>query len=678
MVKESPLKSTWVEGERGGDGGEDGTALGEEEEGEDDEDIEDEFTHARGGGFRSRSGSQPILMHPTSKSHPRSALSHHRRTSSSQSAAFQRARALRSVNSMNSFMIGGSGSGPNSPLAAGFGFTKEEGVRAPPMNRGVSDEFVGGGAFEDNAGDDIAGDQTGRGVEAEVEVEAEDDDENHEEAVDEVGEPVWRRPSHSSSYSRARGLSFNSTGSSSAASGLPSPEAVTTPSTIDYPFHEPTSNNDLRARGASFSSVSTDMSSPMAQKAERDRAIRHAGGSSASLRGHHPSYVVDMDSYFSPPSPEYHRGRRTSDSSSTTGSRGAATPLAMPLNIRNVSSHAQAQFLVQAAQDDILSADGTGTGALSLTEQLALYGGVLEIERRFARGEAQKERRMSTDDSDGEDVIGGDSRYPRPPISPKHSKFPPSDSKTSPARSIRQTPVTSRGGSNPLALPPLILERSASRGGRTRQIHLNHTNHSSSLFGAPKQSPRRPSYNRSGTSSDEEDDPYASPRKRSGSDQPAIIETLPTPTDSPASAVSYSSRLPPSDRDRETDHTLPNVWSRVVAQPHEETHIRTSDELLERYTRSKTAPTGITSMSDKLFEYSQPQPPSPQRSNAISRGVGSDWALGSTRGGQNLNGTGPRRRVGPADFDYEESDDARAIHKRFGGLKHLVQTLKGK
>jgi hypothetical protein len=81
-------------------------------------------------------------------------------------------------------------------------------------------------------------------------------------------------------------------------------------------------------------------------------------------------------------------------------------------------------------------------------------------------------------------------------------------------------------------------------------------------------------------------------------------------------------------------------------------------------------------MSGKLFEYSQPQPPSPQRSSTISRGVGSDWALGSTRGGQ--NGTFPRRRVGPADFDYEESDDARATHKRFGGLKNLVQTLKGK
>lgn len=62
---------------------------------------------------------------------------------------------------------------------------------------------------------------------------------------------------------------------------------------------------------------------------------------------------------------------------------------ALGLNIRTVSNHAQAEALVQKAAKEILELNEVTEGS-SLTAQLAAYGETLQLERRFARGEAQR------------------------------------------------------------------------------------------------------------------------------------------------------------------------------------------------------------------------------------------------------------------------------------------------
>ena len=62
---------------------------------------------------------------------------------------------------------------------------------------------------------------------------------------------------------------------------------------------------------------------------------------------------------------------------------------ALGLNIRTVSNHAQAEALVQKAAKEILELNDQTEGS-SLTAQLAAYGETLQLERRFARGEAQR------------------------------------------------------------------------------------------------------------------------------------------------------------------------------------------------------------------------------------------------------------------------------------------------
>ncbi|KAG8737507.1 hypothetical protein FRC10_008087 [Ceratobasidium sp. 414] len=61
-----------------------------------------------------------------------------------------------------------------------------------------------------------------------------------------------------------------------------------------------------------------------------------------------------------------------------------------PLNLRSVSTFEQAQRLVRQAEREILEPGLQGPDSPSLAEQLAAYGESLAIERRFARGEAQR------------------------------------------------------------------------------------------------------------------------------------------------------------------------------------------------------------------------------------------------------------------------------------------------
>ncbi|CAE6452610.1 unnamed protein product [Rhizoctonia solani] len=138
-----------------------------------------------------------------------------------------------------------------------------------------------------------------------------------------------------------------------------------------------------------------------------------------------------------------------------------------PLNLRSISTFEQAQSLVRQVEREILEPGYTGPDSPSLVEQLAAYGESLAIERRFARGEAQKrawqaERTSHDDEADDDDdnEEGGWAAYVREPA-PKigaplgragsvdyhASRFrsmpPPSRTHSMPVRQIPATPLSS-------------------------------------------------------------------------------------------------------------------------------------------------------------------------------------------------------------------------------------------
>ncbi|CCO27150.1 hypothetical protein BN14_01185 [Rhizoctonia solani AG-1 IB] len=137
-----------------------------------------------------------------------------------------------------------------------------------------------------------------------------------------------------------------------------------------------------------------------------------------------------------------------------------------PVNLRSISTFEQAQDLVRQVEREILEPGHLGPDSPSLAEQLAAYGESLAIERRFARGEAQKrawlaERKSHDDDADeDEDEEGGWASYVREPV-PKigaplcrtssvdhrsgkyRSMPPPSRTHSMPARQIPMTPLSS-------------------------------------------------------------------------------------------------------------------------------------------------------------------------------------------------------------------------------------------
>ncbi|KDN45142.1 hypothetical protein RSAG8_05057, partial [Rhizoctonia solani AG-8 WAC10335] len=137
-----------------------------------------------------------------------------------------------------------------------------------------------------------------------------------------------------------------------------------------------------------------------------------------------------------------------------------------PLNLRSINTFEQAQSLVRQVEREILEPGFTGPDSPSLAEQLAAYGESLAIERRFARGEAQKrawqaERKNHDEaDNDDEDEDGGWATYVREPA-PKigaplgrtasvdyhASKFrsthSPSRAHSMPVRQIPTTPLSS-------------------------------------------------------------------------------------------------------------------------------------------------------------------------------------------------------------------------------------------
>lgn len=102
--------------------------------------------------------------------------------------------------------------------------------------------------------------------------------------------------------------------------------------------------------------------------------------------------------------------------SSTRGERQEHNPSSLvsspfslaPLDLSKISNLAEAEALVQRAEQAIktsasLPQDGPGSPSVPLSVQLAAYGEILALERRFARGEKQRLReKMSNAGSDSE------------------------------------------------------------------------------------------------------------------------------------------------------------------------------------------------------------------------------------------------------------------------------------
>ncbi|CAE6513904.1 unnamed protein product [Rhizoctonia solani] len=212
-----------------------------------------------------------------------------------------------------------------------------------------------------------------------------------------------------------------------------------------------------------------------------------------------------------------------------------------PLNLRSISTFEQAQSLVRQVEREILEPGFTGPDSPSLAEQLAAYGESLAIERRFARGEAQKrawqaERNNHDDEADGDedDEEGGWASYVREPA-PKigaplgraasvdyhasrfRSMRPPSRTHSMPVRQIPATPLSSA-----LMAPfsPTSQSRAPERASFTGALPGSQTRQNSGALARAAMIPRR-------TASS-----HGSYVSRPSSIE--IIETAPTPVDSPS------------------------------------------------------------------------------------------------------------------------------------------------
>lgn len=284
-----------------------------------------------------------------------------------------------------------------------------------------------------------------------IDVEADDADEEDEEYGVPLERPIMSSPSASLRHhtipegptkfrpnlnaiqtERSRGYSIGS--SSSSLSPILSPDAITT----DFPYHSPhegaedrhlavpspsfrSSNKEKRDRGDSISSLSTDGSgSNQAGSLSMSGTTIASTGSGGSTRSgltpsqtsYSPSQLRSPSSprsVLKPPPMVYDYPSNDDDGTpAVTPSlkdRRAHTPI--DIDIRSISSHAQAEVLVQKAQQSILegcydSETGSESGhrkrpeaglfdSTPLSAKLAAYGETLALERRL-REEEEREK----------------------------------------------------------------------------------------------------------------------------------------------------------------------------------------------------------------------------------------------------------------------------------------------
>ncbi|KAJ7209651.1 hypothetical protein GGX14DRAFT_631286, partial [Mycena pura] len=203
--------------------------------------------------------------------------------------------------------------------------------------------------------------------------------------------------------SRPRGLSFTSS-SQSSLSPANSSRDVDRPIPTEFPFsiHEPppmppTSSPDIRGRGASVSSTSTTESQMNPQLSASETT---SGSGSVTVTTPLLATEALVASPQSSPMPlqrqldgddvlQVDLERGTKAASPRLNERRTHTPLDIDLSL--ISSHAQAEALVQKELQDILdmpvvSTDSKTPGWTPLSARLAAYGESLELERKFRSG----------------------------------------------------------------------------------------------------------------------------------------------------------------------------------------------------------------------------------------------------------------------------------------------------
>ncbi|KAG8893554.1 hypothetical protein FRC01_013520, partial [Tulasnella sp. 417] len=227
---------------------------------------------------------------------------------------------------------------------------------------------------------------------------------------------------------------------------------------------------DSRLRGASISSSkSTDTSTSSANIATSSNGAsdssspRHQGpgwstststasagttGKNGTIRGPKLGPIATSAAVYRHP---YEIDEDEEESSSSEKYSKDTTPL--PVLLRTINSHAQAHALVEKAEKQILDLadlppDSAGLSGEALSAQLAAFGETLALERRFARGEAQKSAWLSrkgyAEDSEDEEVTPDDEKN----RSPRREVFgPPTQRKGSNGTMPAMSPILHRAGS---------------------------------------------------------------------------------------------------------------------------------------------------------------------------------------------------------------------------------------
>lgn len=144
------------------------------------------------------------------------------------------------------------------------------------------------------------------------------------------------------------------------------------------------------------------------------------------------------------------------------------TPLPLDLDLRGISNLAEAEALVRRAQQAILAsaslpAEGPESPGIPLSAQLAAYGEILALERRFARGEKQREMWAMREDSDGEadGGVGSDNANPSEkgePKTPKSAKDAAKEARIAVSQKKRDVAVMRQRGATTDAVDGLAFD----------------------------------------------------------------------------------------------------------------------------------------------------------------------------------------------------------------------------
>jgi len=177
--------------------------------------------------------------------------------------------------------------------------------------------------------------------------------------------------------------------------------------------------NDSRERSESFSSVSTDVSGNVESGTSSVASVTTNATTpyplSSSTTG---DKLVPSSSPRMPVRPTENLRSLSSNSDHVTTDASVSTTDVLrsltgrpTLDLRSISNHAEAEDLVKRTQEEILESaglreDDPKSPGIPLSAQLAAYGEILALERRFARGERQRRQWSTSGDSEDEAEFG--------------------------------------------------------------------------------------------------------------------------------------------------------------------------------------------------------------------------------------------------------------------------------